>query len=79
MIPGLIGVGQGLQNHAHWSVLAVSWGLYVCGAIIVRMPPFMNGGFEAYASGLDDDQYHRVFARLISRSQRGGGQLAQLL
>lgn len=36
MVPGLIGVGQALENHAHWAVLAVSWGLYVTGTIIVR-------------------------------------------
>jgi len=35
MIPGLIGVGFSLQDHAHWAVLAVSWALYVCGTMIV--------------------------------------------
>lgn len=36
MVPGLVGVGQALENHSHWAVLAVSWGLYVTGTIIVR-------------------------------------------
>ena len=39
MIPGLIGVGQALENHAHWAVLGVAWGLYVCGTIIVSCTP----------------------------------------
>jgi hypothetical protein len=39
MIPGLIGVGQALENHAHWAILAVAWGLYVAGTIIVSCTP----------------------------------------
>ena len=35
MVPGLIGVGQALENRAHWAVLAVSWGLYTTGGILV--------------------------------------------
>jgi len=34
IIPGLIGVGQALENHAHWAILAVTWGLYVAGGMI---------------------------------------------
>ncbi|KAF8293646.1 MFS general substrate transporter [Clavulina sp. PMI_390] len=34
MVPGLVGVGQSLQNHSHWALLAVSWGTYVVGTII---------------------------------------------
>ena len=35
MVPGLIGVGFCLENHAHWGLLAVSWGCYVAGTMLV--------------------------------------------
>ena len=35
MVPGLIGIGFSLQDHWHWAVLGVSWGLYVCGTMVM--------------------------------------------
>jgi len=50
IIPGIIGVGQALENHAHWAILAVAWGLYVAGGLIVSSIIFLIQIFPSCSS-----------------------------
>lgn len=34
MIPGIVLVGQALQNHLTWAAAAIGWGMYITGSMI---------------------------------------------
>lgn len=63
-MPGLILVGQALQHHLSWVVVAFGWGMYVAGVMIASVP-VMAYALDSYPNAPGEVSAWINFARVI--------------